>query len=281
MSNQTPIFSTDAQQIDIPPDVRAAWERLQITLRMAADKRAAAATNLAAQIAYEASHDPLTGALNRAGGRRAFDQICTDSPASVHGIIFADIDFFKSVNTKFGHAIGDQVIKHFVDLLNQNSRTSYTLTNAKHEPTTEGFTVRRGGEEILLVLPGASLSDTATKAEGLRTKIAETPLKLADGTKIYCTGSFGVTSYNPESGENFEGVINRANEAMMAAKQSGRNQVKAWSESLKVSRIMLIYQKAKAPFSQRNTTHFVKPSPVNKNANRGIFGRLFIPTKTL
>lgn len=154
--------------------------------------------------------DPLTGMLNRnaLGGR--VDDLSQQSAVSggTIGLIHADIDHFKTVNDLYGHAAGDAVLRD----------VAYKLR--KHIRAFESA-YRLGGEEFLILLPGANLDRTLEQAEGLRAAI-ETAT-FADGQQI--TMSFGVAASGEGEVFRFDEVFERADAALYEAKGTGRNRV--------------------------------------------------------
>ncbi|GGD59519.1 GGDEF domain-containing protein [Lacimicrobium alkaliphilum] len=148
----------------------------------------------------KAERDPLTGALNRAGIKKVFTK-----ELEVLSVIFIDIDHFKSINDKYGHGVGDEILKNFSETISKNCR--YT-----------DFLARWGGEEFLLVCPNTSLTDAYDLAKALCQIIREK--SWAKGIKL--TSSFGVAQRGDESAWEF---IERADKALYAAKARGRDQV--------------------------------------------------------
>ncbi len=127
-------------------------------------------------------------------------------------ILFLDIDHFKTVNDTYGHNVGDVVLKE----------VARTVQNSLREGDTAA---RWGGEEIVVILLGATESDALTKAEKVLTKIREISFPKYLDLKI--TSSIGVSSAS--KGTSFEDLIKQADAAMYKAKESGRNKVVAFS----------------------------------------------------
>ena len=155
--------------------------------------------------------DALTNVLNRHG----IDQFIaalgiTRVSASV---IVIDLDHFKRINDERGHHVGDRVLRTMGEVLSAGTRN------------TDGLG-RWGGEEFVLVCPGASLAKAADLAEKLRQKIMETNFIPEDPLLI--TASFGVATSG--DGEGFEDVFRQADEALYLAKNRGRNCVVAANE---------------------------------------------------
>jgi len=190
-----------------------------------------AATSLSAQVVValenarlhriverQALIDSLTGLANRrsieetlrgevARSARFGDPMC---------VVMADLDDFKRVNDRFGHAAGDEVLKAFAN----------TLRNTVRESDTAG---RWGGEEFALVLTGTDADGGVRLAERARAALAQRQVRLPDGTEIRVTASFGVASGAgwPEPGE----LLAAADSALYEAKRTGKNRVVRAAES--------------------------------------------------
>lgn len=161
--------------------------------------------DLTNQLEYRATHDPLTGVLNRAAIiERSNRYLAGDSLA----LVVLDIDHFKRVNDSFGHPAGDTVICGVVQCL-------------KGVAPSIAHIGRVGGEEFTALLPGVSLESAAQAAEGMRKAIAAHDFGLPDKSRI--TASFGV-SWQP-LGSTFDAAYGSADEALYQAKRRGRNQV--------------------------------------------------------
>jgi diguanylate cyclase len=162
----------------------------------------------------------LTDPLTEVGNRRFFDRTLKADMATCAAagaelcLAFADIDRFKRVNDKFGHVVGDHLLKSFAELL---------TTGAKGR----GRIARWGGEEFALLFPGVAFPEARRIVETLRRDIEAR--RWAVGPKQEplgpVTASFGLAKLAP--GESAESFINRADSRLMRAKQSGRNRVVA------------------------------------------------------
>jgi len=163
-----------------------------------------------------ANRDPLTLCLNRRSLARKFDALFTQAKArETHlSCLMIDIDFFKSVNDRYGHATGDQVIKTVADVLKNCSRDTDIVG-------------RYGGEEFCVVLPNLDLEKAAQVAERIRNAIEKIS---CSGVKI--TVSLGVASLESNTNKPDE-LINQADKALYAAKKSGRNRVVTWGKDIK------------------------------------------------
>ncbi len=161
---------------------------------------------------WMATTDLLTGLLNR----RAFlestgrEVARTKRYNDVLSVILLDVDHFKQINDRRGHAAGDTVLAAVGKLLNQALRTC-------------DIVARWGGEEFVLVLPSTSLEGAEQVAERVRALLEAASIKDGNGDAVPVTASFGVAQYM--SGETLEQVVDRADRAMYLAKSSGRNRV--------------------------------------------------------
>ena len=122
-------------------------------------------------------------------------------------IIILDIDFFKKVNDRYGHNVGDKVLIQVAHSLLKTLRNIDVIC-------------RWGGEEFLALLPTASLENASLLAEKLRAYIESLEIDIVGGVTV----SFGVAQVI--NGESMEDVIERADKALYLAKNSGRNCVR-------------------------------------------------------
>jgi diguanylate cyclase (GGDEF)-like protein len=160
---------------------------------------------------HEAERDPLTGVLNRGGIERRLDW-ALDAAAGEYqplAVLFLDIDHFKKINDSHGHAVGDACLGALVRVV------AAELQYGDHVG-------RLGGEEFLLVLPGADRRRARDIAERIRQGV-ESRCAQIGGIALAMTVSIGVAeSRRDDSGA---ALISRADAAMYAAKRAGRNRV--------------------------------------------------------
>jgi len=163
--------------------------------------------------------DSLTGLFNRRYALTHLDRIAARATETKHqfAVMVLDLDRFKSINDRFGHAAGDSVLEIVATRLHENLRPS-------------DLVARIGGEEFLVALPDATLATARLAAERLCRAIAEAPIVLPGASgAIRVTVSVGLAmgggaeSVDGETGAM--GVLGRADTALMAAKSEGRNQV--------------------------------------------------------
>ncbi|MFT4049160.1 MAG: GGDEF domain-containing protein [Solirubrobacterales bacterium] len=153
--------------------------------------------------------DPLTGLLNRAALRNRTLELSQRSEYTAEpvGVIIADIDHFKKINDKFGHTAGDAVLKDIAYVMRKELR-AFDLA------------YRIGGEEFLVLLPGANAREAAEFAEELHRVMGAAPRGGQDVTM-----SFGVSASRYGDVFDYEKVFEEADSALYRAKNGGRNQV--------------------------------------------------------
>ena len=165
------------------------------------------------QIRQLATHDDLTGLLNR---RAMLDRMQLEQRRSLRSgspllIAQLDIDHFKAVNDTHGHAAGDLVLQSFADTVRRNVRDTDVLA-------------RWGGEEFVLLLCDTPAADAVTLMERLRQAVQAMQVPVAQGGQpITVTVSIGLARHAPA--DPLAGTLERADQALYAAKAGGRNRV--------------------------------------------------------
>jgi diguanylate cyclase len=161
---------------------------------------------------YERSiRDPLTGAFNR---RHIFDFGSRDlekrrAEHLGYALVLIDIDHFKQINDRYGHAAGDEVLRALTQTIVEHQESSAVLG-------------RIGGEEFLILLGPATPPQALRKAQLLREKISAMRVTVS-GRTISITVSMGVTVSPSHERQPLEALIGRADEALYQAKQNGRD----------------------------------------------------------
>jgi two-component system cell cycle response regulator len=176
--------------------------------------------NLEFRILELANTDALTGVLNRRAFMERMEQEIHRSlrEGVPFSLILTDIDYFKKVNDRHGHQVGDLVLQRFTERLSESSRPY-------------DFVGRYGGEEFVVCLPGADISQAGSVAERMRKRVEEMRITLPDSSQsIQITGSFGVASLRAGSEETVDLITGRADDTMYRAKREGRNRVCMGSE---------------------------------------------------
>ncbi|MBK5201913.1 MAG: GGDEF domain-containing protein [Spirochaetaceae bacterium] len=170
------------------------------------------------QLQKLAANDPLTSLYNRRFGRVRLTEefsraVRNNLPL---GIIMFDIDHFKSVNDTYGHTVGDRALVN--------------ISKISRMAIREGdFLIRFGGEEFLVILPGASKEDTQFVAERLRHMVEDSSIKHRN-QQIKTTISAGYSSYPENDTIDGNTLVVNADKALYIAKESGRNKVVCFSD---------------------------------------------------
>ncbi|MEN9563820.1 MAG: hypothetical protein RIR73_2064 [Chloroflexota bacterium] len=164
------------------------------------------------ELREQAIRDPLTGLFNRRYMEETLERELARAvrEGTSIGICMADIDDFKVFNDQHGHRAGDLILKHLADIFVSYSRA-------------EDVVCRYGGEEFLILLPGADLEVTSRRAEDWRRAFEQSKIEF-EGQILTTTLSLGVTVF-PQRGQTSEDLLKLADEAMYLSKHNGRNQV--------------------------------------------------------
>jgi diguanylate cyclase (GGDEF)-like protein/PAS domain S-box-containing protein len=172
---------------------------------------------LSQQLNYQASHDPLTGLVNRREFELRLARVvkgCRED-SSDHALCYIDMDQFKVVNDTCGHDAGDELLRQIAALLEDKVRTRDTIA-------------RLGGDEFGLLLERCSMKQANRVAESVRAAIEQFRFIWA-GRNFRLGASIGVIPINFSSG-NIANVMRSADAACYAAKDAGRNRIHVYSE---------------------------------------------------
>lgn len=156
-----------------------------------------------------ATHDPLTGVLNRRGFATIYERVRAQLRRSGHPLtlLSIDLDFFKTVNDRHGHIVGDRVLVHVARVISQSLRESDDVA-------------RFGGEEFVVLLPEAELPAAMQVAERIRAALRTCP----DPALPMCTASIGIGTQR-SAGETLDSLLARTDAALYRAKEGGRDRV--------------------------------------------------------
>ena len=168
--------------------------------------------NRVASVAEQAMLDPLTGTANRRGFERALEVELERSARRGHpcALVIVDLDDFKLVNDRHGHAVGDEALVMLAERLRDSVRSADTVA-------------RLGGEEFALLLPETPLSGALAVAERARSSFAASSMRLKGGGELTVTASFGAADF-PASPDRTT-LMRDADQALYAAKRLGKNRV--------------------------------------------------------
>ncbi|WP_280154808.1 diguanylate cyclase [Piscinibacter sp. XHJ-5] len=188
----------------------AVWEALALTLGIA--DRVLGFRRERDVARKMAEHDMLTGVLSRRAIEMQLRALASEARAggSGLGVLFLDIDHFKSINDRFGHATGDACLVAVAQRLQAELREGDHLG-------------RWGGEEFVALLPGASLDNAQHTSQRILRRVAADPVEVASGS-VSVTVSIGIAVFDPLH-DDIDSLLHRADTALYRAKANGRNRV--------------------------------------------------------
>jgi diguanylate cyclase (GGDEF)-like protein len=166
------------------------------------------------QLEHAATTDEKTGVLNAASWQAmAAKELGRAARHGLElGVLLVDLDHFKWVNDNYGHLVGDQVLRAVADAMRDELR-EYDLCG------------RLGGEEFVVLLPETGLTDSIAIGNRICARIRALPVEPNAG-EGRLSASIGVAAY-PDAGAELDEILLAADNAMFAAKDSGRDQVRA------------------------------------------------------
>lgn len=162
------------------------------------------------QLQYLATHDPLTGLINREQFMQTVEReiVSIQNNEKETSMVIMDIDYFKNINDHYGHPVGDRILKEVADFIKEVLRRT-------------DIPARLGGEEFIILLPDTSLSEGNRVAEKLQQKLQDHSFSI-DGVDHKITASFGVASLT-HCHHSFQECYSEADKALYRAKNNGRN----------------------------------------------------------
>jgi diguanylate cyclase (GGDEF)-like protein/PAS domain S-box-containing protein len=167
---------------------------------------------MTAELKFRASHDPLTGLINRAEFERLLSQAVETAniEEKQHALLFLDLDHFKTVNDTCGHDAGDELLRKVTQAMQRVLRQADTLG-------------RLGGDEFAVLLDGCGVEPAARIAEQIRRTVDE--FRFTHRDKVFSVGvSIGIAVFGPGEAKLSE-IVRNADAACYAAKHGGRNRV--------------------------------------------------------
>ena len=176
------------------------------------------ARGLSEELSYQASHDSLTGLINR----RKFEQLLkallarSKRDSSEHFLCYVDLDQFKVINDTCGHLAGDELLRRLSVLLKEKLRKTDTVA-------------RIGGDEFAILIEQCAITEAWKIAETLRLAVNNFPFEF-DGKKFQIGASIGLVSIN-ENSHDINDILSLADSACYAAKDLGRNCVHIYDET--------------------------------------------------
>lgn len=168
------------------------------------------------QLTEQARRDPLTGVYNRLHMEEVLER--EFAAAGMHPLTVAlvDLDDFKQINDRYGHLVGDQVLRQFAQTVQRVLRST-------------DFVARYGGEEFLLVLNYSNESAAEQVLQRLLNEVSRTPMAVVDGNPVHTTFSAGIATHNSAPDSQFNNVrdlLQAADNVLYGAKRDGRNRVR-------------------------------------------------------
>ncbi|MEP7046120.1 MAG: EAL domain-containing protein [Ilumatobacteraceae bacterium] len=161
------------------------------------------------QLTHQATHDALTGLLNRRGVFETLEALIGDEATDPVGVLFLDLDRFKAVNDTLGHRGGDHFLRIVADRIERCIKDS-------------GLAGRIGGDEFVVAMPGATEQETVVLAQQLQGVLGQAI--HAAGRELPSSVSIGI-AHAPTHGGNVSEVLANANVALYRAKATGRSRV--------------------------------------------------------
>ena len=183
------------------------------TLNQALEVEIEARKKLEDELRRMATTDALTGVFNRRKFYELgqYESAKLERGSHVLSLLMMDLDRFKAVNDRYGHAAGDEALRCFAQVCSGQIRLADSLG-------------RLGGEEFGVLLPDTGLAEALEVAERVRAAMEACPISGPEGA-FFVTVSIGVVAARAREG--FDAMLARADEAMYAAKQNGRNRVES------------------------------------------------------
>jgi diguanylate cyclase (GGDEF)-like protein len=160
-----------------------------------------------------ATTDALTGLWNRRHFEECAARIIEQARRAARpaALVLIDVDRFKSYNDRFGHAVGDRVLQHVAKQLRSGARAM-------------DIVARVGGEEFVVMMPDTDAHSATCAAERMRESLAASAPDGAPPDAEHVTASFGVATF-PQGGDRLDRLLMSADDALYAAKRSGRNRM--------------------------------------------------------
>jgi diguanylate cyclase (GGDEF)-like protein len=172
----------------------------------------------------QATRDSLTELLNRG----AMFEVLTrelkraERESNTLALLMTDLDHFKQVNDRFGHAAGDAVLK-------ETARRMSACVRPYDAPC------RYGGEEFVIIMPGCDLANATERAQQICSAIAGAPIHIPEGV-LNLTCSIGVTATSGPAGFDSTALLNEVDEALYIAKSKGRNRLEVFASQAVLTR---------------------------------------------
>ena len=168
------------------------------------------------QLTEQARRDPLTGVYNRLYMEEVLEREFAATGMHPLTVALVDLDDFKQINDRYGHLVGDQVLRQFAQTVQRILRST-------------DLVARYGGEEFLLVLNYSSEASAKQVLQRLLDEVSRTPMAVVDGQPVHTTFSAGIATHNGAPDDRFNTVhelLQAADNVLYGAKREGRNRVR-------------------------------------------------------
>lgn len=220
------------------------------------------ARQLSEQLSYQATHDALTGLVNRMEFEHRLGRVLgtVHATGTEHALAYLDLDQFKIINDTCGHIAGDKLLRQLGDLLSSKVRHRDTLA-------------RLGGDEFGVLMENCTLQNALRVANSLREAVEHYQF-VSEGKRFNIGVSIGLVALSTDSGDITE-VLKQADSACYAAKESGRNRIHIYNEedeelARRQGEIQWVTQLARALEEDRFELSFQYIVPVNNKNRHGV-----------
>ena len=205
------------------------------------------------KLIYNATHDSLTGLLNRVGLKENLTQLLEKTNNDKLAVLFIDLDNFKEINDRIGHEAGDKLIKEIANRLKKNISDSYGIA-------------RFGGDEFILFMEyNYSFDELKKNIEDKILKLVSMPYKVNEH-EFEITASIGVSIY-PDNSATRKELITHADIAMHKAKREGKNRIVYYDSALKeqITQKIDIKNKLRKAVSKNELILYYQPQTLINN----------------
>jgi diguanylate cyclase (GGDEF)-like protein len=205
--------------------IRLEWSSALLLDRLSAEQSTLRRTNELLgrtndELAFQASHDPLTGLRNRRGTLDELERLLHEQDLDTVALLFLDLDRFKAINDSLGHRGGDKFLMALADRIDRSMEPGCVAG-------------RIGGDEFVVILPGHDVEQATSTARRLVGVIGQ-PVH-AQGREVPSSASVGV-AVSPAHGMTASELLRNANAALYLAKSSGRNRLEVFDTDMQRER---------------------------------------------
>ena len=208
------------------------------------------------RLAHDATHDPLTGLLNRTRLLEHLDQALARDERSLTAVLFVDLDRFKLVNDALGHTAGDELLVHFTRRLRSVLRES-------------DLAARPGGDEFVIVCTNLDGTHEAESIANRVSQVLRDPFTVS-GRTVFVTASIGIAYGEP--GANAGDLLRSADAAAYRAKDRGRNRYEVFDDALRAATSAALELETDLHRAIDRHQLFLRYQPIVELATGGLLG---------